>query len=222
MAYATINQRDVLSALLSVPRTGAWRLDAAVDAETAIGLTGEVVLVLDEGASTWRGWAFRTGENFGKVELRVIGGAGGLARELAGQSYRQATARAIATDILGAAGEALDGSSQADVLDQLLPFWTRRAGRCARQLEQLLGAFGATWRVLPSGKVWVGTETWPDAPAFDADVLSVDPREGRAELAGTQAYKLLPWQTYAGRHLARVEHRMMPDALRTSVWFEDT
>jgi hypothetical protein len=221
MAYATVNGKGVFSAQLIVPRVGAWRLDAIVDAEGTDGLTQAIELSLNEGASIWRGRAWRVADNFGRVELRAVGGGGGLSAVLSGQSYRQATARAILTDILEAAGETLDTSSTPELLDTLLPHWTRLAGPSVHQLELLVAALEATWRVLPNGRIWVGTESWPTAPAFEADVLSIDPRGGRGEIAAVEAYKLLPGQTYAERRVTWVEHRFLPDALRTSIFFED-
>jgi hypothetical protein len=220
MAFLTLNGRDVFAATLTVPRARAWRFDAVVDAESVEGLTGQVELTLDEGRSSWKGTAVWSGENFGKVELRAVGGAGGLATVLPGQSYRQIAAGAVLADILGAAGETLDTASTPAALDTLLPHWSRVAGPCCLQLEQLVVALGATWRVLANGRIWVGVETWPAAPAFEAEVLSVDPGGDRGEIAGVQAYRLLPGQIWAERRVGCVEHRFTADAIRTSVVFE--
>jgi len=220
MAFATINGKDVLTALLSVPLGGTWRLDATVDAESAEGLTGDLTLSLDEGRSTWRCRAYRSADAFGRVELRAVGGAGGLAKVLEGQSYRQVTARVVVADLLELAGEQLDPTAEEALLSTLLPHWTRDAGLCSQQLARVVDALGAGWRVLPNGKVWLGLETWPSAPVFEYDVLRKLPADGRLELGAVQGYRLVPGQTFEGQRVGRVEHRVMPEAIRTSVWFD--
>ncbi len=220
MAFATINGKDVLSALLSVPRAGTWRLDATVDAETAEGLTTDLALLLDEGKSTWRGRAFRSADAFGRIELRAVGGAGGLAKVLEGQSYRQVSARVVVTDLLELAGETLDPTADAAMLDTVLPWWTRDAGPCSTQLAAVAATLGATWRVLQNGRVWLGAETWPTSPAFEHDLMRKVPADGRLELGAVEGYRLLPGTTFQDQRVGRVEHRLSPEALRTTVWLD--
>jgi hypothetical protein len=222
MAYATLNGKDAISATLSVPRVGAWRADLMVDAEATTGLTGAVTLAIDEGKSRWVGRVFRGGENFGRVELRVVGGAGGLAKQLPGKSYRNTNARVLLTDILGAAGERLSPSVAPALLAVQLAAWSRAAGTASSQLTAALDTIapGAVWRVLPDGTVWLGAETWPTTPAFESSLLERDPREGRLVLAGVESYRLLPGQTLDGQRVAYVEHHVSAEALRTLVFFE--
>jgi hypothetical protein len=222
VAYALLNGRDVISATLTVPRSGAWRLDALVDAESSAGLTGAVTLSFAGGTSIWKGWVFRGGESFGRVELQVVGGAGGLARQLPGKSYRNTTARVVATDILSAAGETLSLAISPALLALPLAAWTRTKGSASTQLLALLGAFGdgVTWRVLADGSVWLGAESWVPAPALEHDLLEKDERAGRWALAALEGHRLLPGQTFEGRHISAVEHTLSAEAIRTHLFFE--
>ena len=222
MAFATINGKDVVSATLSVPRTGVWRLDAVLDVLPPATIGAALTLTIGEGKAqaTWTAQAFRLADNFGRLELRAVGGAGGLAHQLPGQSYREAPARAVLTDLLGAVGESLAPSSTAALLDTVLPRWSRQEGPASAQLAQLVAELGATWRMLPTGKVWVGVEAWPAAATFALDVMSKSPADGRTVLGAIEGHRLLPGTTFQGQRVAYVEHQILPDSLRTSVWFE--
>jgi hypothetical protein len=220
MAFASIAGFDVLAARLTVPRAGCWHADLTVDADAdAKGLTGRLTLTLGDGASTWSGAVVRGGDAFGRRELRIVGGAGGLATVLPGQSYRQTTAGQLLEDVLGGAGEQLAGSIDPGLLATPFDTWSRIAAPAAHQLAAIVGALGVSWRVLPSGLVWLGADTWPAAPAaLEADVLEVDARLGRWVLGTSNGYLLQPGQTYAGQRLDLVEHFVTADSLRTNLW----
>lgn len=79
---------------------------------------------------------------------------------------------------------------------------------------------GATWRVLESGAIWVGTETWPDADA-PGDLLEEDEVHAR-DTYGVEAPAFLPAVTVSDRRVSRVEHIVEPESVRTVLSYEDT
>lgn len=68
----------------------------------------------------------------------------------------------IARAICDAAGEVLADGVELALDAVTLPRWHRATDTTAAvALDLLAWALGFTWRVLPSGKVWMGAETWP-------------------------------------------------------------
>jgi hypothetical protein len=132
------------------------------------------------------------------------------------KSYRQIEARDVINELLTDVSESLAPSSAASVLATRLPFWTRMNEQASVALSAVCDAIGATWRVLPSGDVWVGMETWPEAPEpFQVDQ---DFAMGTVELA-PDSISLTPGVTVLGLRVGRVEH-CIDEQLRTTFWQE--
>jgi hypothetical protein len=213
MAFATLNGAAVLEAVVRMESAGAWTAEVSVDAQTAP--IGRVTLAA--GSAQFAGTALRAGVSNGSLLVRVVGGAGGLARELPAKRYADGTpARVVAADILAEAGEALSPASDAALLGRTLAGWTRVRGRAGEALRVLTQSLGATWRVLADGTVWIGVESWPEA---DPEHVLVDeaPQAGRIEIADESA-SLVPGVTFQGQRVVRVEHRLSETALRTVAW----
>jgi hypothetical protein len=216
-----IGEDPILSGSIVLPRAGVWHADLVVDAEEPP--TGDVVITIATGDEevTLTGTAHRKGAFQGRTELRVVGGKNGLRQDVEARYYTDAQVRTILGDLLRDAGETLSGESSSTVQDVTFNRWVRRNAPARAALDLLCRATGATWRVLTSGEVWVGTEDWP-AVDFDHDVMRDWPAEGRLEIA-TDAYpgELLPGTTFLERRVGYVEHVITPDRTRTTVWFED-
>ena len=105
MAFVTANKLPVLSAVIALPRRGVWVADLVVDSADA--LEGAVTIEIAGGKITLRGTAARTGTHRETAHLRVVGGAGGLGKEVPPHFYRQAPARLLLDDVLKVAGERL-------------------------------------------------------------------------------------------------------------------
>ena len=219
MAWATLGGTAVLAATLSLPRTGAWRATVVLDADAAPA--GPVTLSLADGASLWACTVYRAGSAFGKAVARLVGGKHGLAKPLGAQGYRNVSAGIVVRDILAAAGESLAASASAQILATNLDHWARTAQAAQAQLQQLVDALGASWRVLQDGTVWVGAEAWPAAPSFEYDLLERAPHAGKEVLA-TTSMALLPGTVFGGRRVGYVEQLVESGKFRTSVWYEDT
>jgi hypothetical protein len=213
MASLTLNGMPVLSGVLTMPAVGAWFAELAVDATVAP--TGRVALVF-EGGGTWLGTAYRSGVTRDTVLVRVVGGAGGLADLVPSKAYRAATLRLPLGDLLVEVGETLSSMSSPAALSLPLAFWTRAAGTAGDALRVLANHAGATWRVLSHGTVWIGTDAWLPA-AFDFDLISEDPKSGRTEF-WSETPTLAPGQTFMGRRVSKVEHRVEHGRIRTTAW----
>lgn len=220
MAWASVNGKDVVAGTIRIPRIGAWVADLVVDADAPAGLLAGVNVWLDEGASIWQGTTYRGGDNFGRIDLRVVGGAAGLGRPLTGQGYRNVSVKALLGDIIGGAGEKLSLTSSPSLLSQVLTHWTRMAGPASSQLSQLVSMLGASWRVLQDGTIWVGTESWPASRVIEYDAIERDVPNGSWVIGSLEGYRILPGQTFEGRRVDVVEHRILPDHTRTTLWFQ--
>lgn len=216
MAIVTLGGAPVLSLCLVRPLQGDWTASLECAAEEAP--TGLVELA-DERIA-YRAGVLRAGVVSSLCRAELVG-APGMRRDIPARSYRDAAVRTIVSDILSAAGERLDAASTAATLSRRLPFWTRARGRASEALSVLTDAIGATWRVLPTGAVWVGTETWVAASEQVEDTtleLDRDDAAGTVLLAA-ETIELGPGVTLRGRRVGRVEHAFgRGEHLRTLFW----
>lgn len=209
---ATINGRDIISMRLRVPRLGSWHV---TECEIGPGdeiATGAAVTILIDGQS-WVGTVTDSHTFTGSTVLHIVGGAGGFSKKVPAQHYRTPTPELVIRAILTAAGEALDASSGIPVVK--LPHWVGFEGQASHALTSACEKAGVTWRVLPNGKVWVGTETWPAAEPEDVEIQDEDWSDGSIIVAGdsfAQLQKIAPGTVYEGHRIEQVEHRI--DSLR--------
>lgn len=220
MSHTTLSGFEVLDGHVSLPRHGVWHADLVLDDTEGQTLPTAVTLQVGDSLSLV-GTVVRGGEWQGRRSVRVVGGAGGLSTELTGRWYAGAPFRLPIRDTLEEAGEKLSTTSSDDVLDvTATPGWSRTGGPACDALHRLVGDAGATWRVLPDGTVWVGTETWPNASPIDDNVITADaPTSGRLSFA-TERPTLLPGQTLNGRRVSYVELAITSDRIRVEAWIE--
>ncbi len=208
---------DVQAGTLTMPLVGAWHFEGLVDADAGLE-PGEFANIEIEGGATLFGVIRRGGVAFERAEIQVVGGAGGLSREVASAGYRNATARIVATDILTAVGEELSTTSDATVLGASLPFWGRQSMSAGAALDALVDALSASWRVLDDGTVWIGVDAYSAIvlPA-DAEVLAECRPIGQRTLVD-ETLSMRPGRTLDGVRIAHVVHRISPDGIRTDVY----
>lgn len=216
MTVPTANGRNILRAQLFVPRRGVWHALVSVEAEDTTDLTERIDLAF--GDATWSGFARRSGAHHGRVQLFVVGGAGGMQRELEPRYYVDSQARILIDDLMRETGEELSSSVGAEVTSTSLARWTRARGRGGALLSDLARVLGVDWRILPDGSVWLGAETWPDVELV-YDVVAEAPAHDQAELAVDEP-SLTAGVTLAGRRVSYVSHTIDPARTRTSVWYE--
>jgi len=221
MALASVNGIDVVSATIRMPLIGAWSTDVVVD--TAAGVSGACTLALD-GGLTLVGFAARTGVFLETSYVRITGGpAGGLGKPARIQHYRGTTVRGIIGELMRTSGETLSATADPAILALQLTAWTQQRQTVRQALSSLIedrrvGA-GVSWRVLPDGTVWIGTETWPDAGLTapdDYQELVELPSEGWVDL-GSEVPRIAPGVSLEGRRIGYVEHRIA-ETVRTRAW----
>jgi hypothetical protein len=217
MALVRLAGAPVLALRLTLPTEGAWFAAVELDAEEA----PRGVVELEDAAITYRGAVLRSGVVSGVCRAELVGGTGGLVRDVPARSFRDVTARVLFEDLLSSVGEALDPSSTRPILASRLPFWSRAAERASRALSTLTGALEGRWRVLPWGTVWIGTESWSEA-SESLVALELDRDDAASSvLLATETLELRPGVTLDGRRVGRVEHAFGRDEpLRTTFWIE--
>lgn len=215
----TCNGKPLASCVLTAPRVGVWVADLEVDTDEAI--TGAVELDLE--GSSWRGTVARGGVELGRWRGRIVGGAGGLGAVLGPTAFADTDLRAVLSETLRDAGEQLAETSA--TLDASVTRWARMAAPASHTVADIAHAAGCAWRVLADGTVWVGAETWEALDlGADLDVITVDPRVGRHELAGDAALAIVPGRVVTldnqAVRVGAVEHRLIEVTLRTVVFEE--
>jgi hypothetical protein len=214
MSFITFNGLPVLRGRFVFPREGAWYASLDLDADDDAQLSGSASLVVGE--ASWRGFVRRAGVFAGAARVLVVGGAGGLGKPLASKFYQGAPLRLPLQDALSGAGETLSSSSDPSALGFLLPNWVRCAGDTAGgELASLAQLVGVSWRVLPSGEVFFGSDTFPALPG--ALVLYHDPAR-RHLILDLDAPDLMPGQSVNGLRVERVAYELSPTRFAVEAW----
>lgn len=217
--FATANGVPVHRGRVTMLRRGPWRAELETVSLDADELAGPVTIVI--AGVTLQGTAdpSRTGTDAGgSTSVLVVGGAGGLDDELEPQGYTATDVGTVLGDILGGAEEVLSPSVASSVLVAPLVRWTRVRGAAQAQLDTLTNYLGLSWRVLDDGTVWVGEETWPEAPTRGLVTREEDPRTAQVDV-DVDAPSLRPGQSLAGRNIQAVAFELSPGGLRASVDF---
>ena len=213
----TLNGQPLLALHLVIPRVGAWTADVEVDSDA--GPADGAAATLDLEGRVWRGTVVRGAAPYGRWSGRIVGGAGGLARELPPVALANTTLRAVLEEALRAAGETI--APTADTLTAAVARWHRTRAPGSTAIAEVARAAGLPWRVLADGAVWVGAETWAALIVADVDVMGREPVVGCTELAGEAALDIAPGRTVTldgvAVRVGGVTHRLDGVALRTSV-----
>lgn len=170
-ASVTVAGVPVLDGTLSWPWEGTWV--AHVELPGSLDVNGQVTV--GDGSTELTGTA-RTAGVVGKRTLaRIVGGAGGLTKELEPKHYQGAKVRDVLGDACSDAGETMSQILIPDVALAQLDFWTRFRQTAGQAIKQLAESQDAVWRVLTNGTVWMGD---PDSGAVapqQARILNQEP-----------------------------------------------
>lgn len=213
--FASLNGIVLLEGRISVPRCGAWHADLSIDGTSVP--TGTLSLVV--GSQTFSCTALaRPATYAGTSYLRVVGGKGGLPKQVPAQQFVGTDGKTIVSQTLSAVGESLSSTSS---LGMGVDSWNRAAGQASTALSKFANAAGLSWRVLVDGTVWVGSETWPNAGLNPSSYIQSDnfPSEAFIEIA-LEDPTLLPGTLFLNRRVSMVVHDVGSDGSRTKVWFE--
>jgi len=203
----------VLGLRLVEPAFGEWAGLVEIDADTAPADGSPVVLqhAAEGGAVTeWRGTVVEALPHLGRVELYVVGGAGGLRRPLAPRYYQAAaTPQLLVEDILREAGEARPPAADLTGLAGRAPLasWTRPATTGGGALSALCRAIGVGWRMRRDGTVRVGPVEWRGHTGADPLVESIRGGQGLA-IAAPARPDLEPGTLLDGRRVERLTHTL--------------
>jgi hypothetical protein len=174
------------------------------------------------GGQSFQGVVRRSSNPFGTVSAMLIGGAGGLPSAIPALAYQATTLQQVLGDILTSAGETLSTSSDQSLLGQPLASWTRFQGPAWMALSNLMQAAvpSGTWRVLPDGTIWVGTDTWPATNMASFELLAYLPHSLKADIYSDNP-TILPGQSFIGGNVTSVEHYVEPNHIHANVLFSD-
>jgi hypothetical protein len=211
----TLNSQRILSGTLHMPRAGAWHGDFELDAQER--LTGAANVDFD--GLRFTGTVVRGDVVAGRGAARIVGGRGGLSKDVPALSYRNVQARMVIADLLSAVGEELASSSDEVLLSAQLDHWTRPQGAAGSALSKVVDTIGGVWRVLADGTVWVGAESYPEQSVAHQP-LDPDPLQGAFAMAPVSP-SLRPGVTFEGTRVSRVEHQIDGGKLRTIYWAEE-
>lgn len=218
-SLVTVNGAACLRATYRLPRSGVWLADLVVDVTSAI--SGRVSVSVADGALTLKGTASRTGTFKDTAVLRVLAGAGGMAKTVSAKFFRGASVGTVLRHVLEAAGEQLSSTVAATLLERQLTVYTVRTQSAGAALLHLAEYLGVTWRALPDGTIWLGDEAWPEAALTSGVVLAQDPRAQTVTI-GTDSPTLLPGTVWGGRRISTVEHSVRAEQIRSTLWLEPT
>jgi hypothetical protein len=207
---------DIGSGKILMPRTGPWTADLTVIADGP--LTGSAVATM--GGVDMPCHIQRSEMLPGKLDLRLVGGNGGLGSVARKKHYKGVTVRQVFHDLLADAGETAAPACEAATLNAPLKAWTSLAVPTGQLLQALVESVDdeVSWRVLYDGKVWIGHETWPACPA-DVRILHADGANA-SQLLGTDALGIWPGPSIAGRRVDYVVHEIGSENRSTVHWAE--
>lgn len=169
----------------------------------------------------------RSSDSERRFYAMAIGGNGGLSKTISSKMYNsQIQVSLILNDLLSEAGESLSPTSSQTILNTIIPGWTRMQGSASISLSQLIDSVGGIWRVLEDGSIFVGFDTFSQAPPFDGIVLYQDPVHANATLA-TQVLGLLPGQRFpnspydnlSNRKIGACRYVIDPERTTLTSWF---
>ena len=213
----SVNGKRLLIAVVTEPIRGAWVAD--VEVESAADLPASVTIELGTGAS-FVGTVVRGGVFAGRWVARIVGGAGGLSRDVESRYYDATPARTVLDGIATDSGETLDTAILPTVLGHSLSRWMRPIGFPQYALDDLADELGATWRVTRAGRIWVGVDRWPALSAPAAEITP-GPSAGTVSIAPAEAALVRPGVTYLGKRVSLVTTTLQGGKLRQVVWQDE-
>lgn len=209
---ASLADRRVTSARVTLPAWGRWYADATVDGE--FDLTGRVTLKVAD--LTLSGTILSGGKDKGRSFFRVVAGAGGWGKNIAAESYDDDAGVKLSTiigDAARAAGETIDASTLPSSA-RIGPRYARKAGPASSVLE-LHAPRG--WYVDEQGTTRIGAR-----PASTLIVKAthgpVNLARGTVELASDSIATILPGLVVDGLEAVDVVHELTESKLRSTIW----
>jgi hypothetical protein len=221
MAFASINDIDIIEANIKMPRKGVWHAWLVVD--TADAITGNVTIKFGDPTNpvVLIGTVARGGPQIELNALRVVAGAGGMDKVIPPKGFKSTVLESPLRDALQAAGERLSDDSDRKLLDAPAPLWGRHRGTCARAVQNVLDQIdGCTWRHLADGTVYAGRERWPNTKLGEYQELGRDPMLNIVVISADHP-NIFPGERLGSDLVSSVEHSFKADSLRTKLFLEN-
>lgn len=226
MSAITINDVGVLSGTIMMPLVGVWTADLVIDQPDGLGFEpGEAVKIVADNGVELDGVVSpdRTGDFLDAVHVRVLGGKGGMAKDVTPKAFMQpgAYVRDVLKNITDSSGETLSDTVASSFTQSNLAAWNTVQVPAAQALTALLHIVAPAfhWRILADGTLWMGEETWDDATP-EYVLLEQNPTEGTYDL-GVDAPSIVPGITVDGiGKINRVQHIIEAGKLRSHVWVQ--
>jgi hypothetical protein len=211
MSTASLNGQRVTSALVTVPKWGAWYADVGLDVERTI--TGTATLKISD--VTFIGTVLSGGASNGRSSFRIVGGSGGWGKAIPAASEADDAGVKVATILTSvalAAGETLDASTLPGT--RLGPHWARHAGPARDALELVVPG---AWYVGEDGMTRIGARA-SKAWAGKAATEPVDKARGSVVIAPETLVGLVPGAIVSGVEAVDVWHAVADGKVRSTVW----
>lgn len=219
MSYLTLNGAPCLAATITLPRRGAWTADIETLNAPSVSAGDAVTLML--GSQSFVGTVHRMTRFEGRgFDVRIVGGRGGLSSILPAAQFFQPTLRNVVDVALATAGEALAPSSDTSALAAQIGYWERPERTLGQELDAIARTSGLEWRVLPDGKVFLGSSAWAQASLTAYEVMDHFGDVGKMVLAADDPV-VLPGETIEGLRVSLVVHRVTEEATRTEIYIDD-
>lgn len=211
MSTATLEGHRVTKARLQIPAWGPGWAEVTLDEEAT--LTGRVTLQFAD--LSWVGTVVAGGPSGGRSQYRLVGGAGGWARDLAGKPYADdAGVRfdTVAQEAAAEAGETLAGIVPTAALGLS---WTRMEGPAHRALDLLAPR---AWYVDEAGDTRFGRRPAVELTA-QATLGPPDLSVGRRAIQADEIATILPGVVVEGMEALDVLHELGGGSgLKSTIW----
>lgn len=195
---------------VTLPLTGRPWADLTL-AQTAVPwAVGDRVEVQVQDGPVYQMTVERIGPRGGFGRVKLVGGTGGLGREVSAKYYEKIPAATVVRELLEEVGE-VPGEI---LLPGVLPSWVRAAGPAHEALRAIMMRCPErVWQIAPDGRVHVAVPTWPEhGPALPVEfedaatgVFSV--AFAPAVLAGSHV-TLSRGAEELGKRVTRVTHQL--------------
>ena len=218
---------SVINGIVDQPLTGIWSADLVLDESKADALKAGDSVTIATSDSKWelKGTVIpdRNAEFLDAVHVRILGGAGGMAKPAKAKAYQKATVNDVLKKLLSDAGESLDSSaSDQGFLNTQLDNWSIFSDNTTTDaIVNLIDKFlpGANWRIQNNGKLFIGKESYPDADAnYQFDMLEYNPVEGTYILGVTQPSLTPGINVKDIGKVSRARHELNMTSIRTTLW----
>lgn len=226
MALLTANDAAVLEAYVSLPITGRWVAEIAIDSMDAAAIDNnqavEVKVVDGTFALTGTAVKERAGEFLSVVKYRIVGGANKLATPVTPRFYGNGVrASDVINNLIADVGERLSSTVDRSLLVTQLAAWTTAQTNFHSALVSLLEKLGddINYRYLTDGTIWIGRETWAEN-TDDYSLMSYAPNTNIAVL-GIDQPSYLPGQKITGLGRANyIQYAIEPSTVRATIWLD--